>query len=179
MAAVRTGRHYLGYDTDDAYVKAARERVAAEVAAASPRPDKATEAARHLLVEAGFAVADAKRRRFAGGLTVDWVATDSTGAEWAVLVAGASTVARTGLRRSDVLLRTLGEAAVLTNSGVRVLVVTTDLPAPRSAPLAAVRAARGRTLVDVLEIGVDGAAERLAHYASGVTEPVGDLLAGG
>src|SRR3546814_14858380 len=26
VAAVRTGRHYLGYDTDDAYARAARER---------------------------------------------------------------------------------------------------------------------------------------------------------
>ena len=95
-----------------------------------------------------------------------------------MLVAGASTFARSGLRRSDVLLRTLGEAAVLTNSGARVLVVTTDLPAARSAPLAAVREARGRTLVDVVEIGAEGAVERLAQYAAGTAEPVGDLLPG-
>ena len=50
VAAVRTGRHYLGYDTDEAYVKAARERADAEVARvqADPgpaRPDKAVAAA--------------------------------------------------------------------------------------------------------------------------------------
>src|ERR671910_3363587 len=35
VAAVRTGRHFLGYDTDEAYARAARERVAAEVARGS------------------------------------------------------------------------------------------------------------------------------------------------
>ena len=32
VAAVRTGRHYIGYDTDKGYIKAARARVAEEVA---------------------------------------------------------------------------------------------------------------------------------------------------
>lgn len=184
VAAVRTGRHYLGYDMDEAYAKAARKRVADEVAAlpsdAVALPDKAAEAARELLLGAGFTVADAKatkKRRFAGGLGVDWVATDAAGAEWLVIVAGASTVVRTGLRRSDVLFRTLGEASVLTHAGHRVLVLTTDLPPARSAPLAALRAARGSTLVDVVELGVAGAAARLAVYAGGSAhEPVGDLL---
>ena len=187
VAAVRTGRHYLGYDTDDAYAKAARERVAGEVASvlAEPPvalPDKAAGAARDLLLEAGFTVEDAKvtkRRRFAGGLVADWVATDATGGEWLVLVAGATTVARVGLRRSDVLFRTLGEAGVLTHAGHRVLVLTTDLPAPRSAPLAALREARGTALIDAMELGAPGAPERLAAYAAGlVTGPVGDLLPG-
>jgi site-specific DNA-methyltransferase (adenine-specific) len=187
VAAVRTGRHYLGYDTDEAYAKAARDRVSAEAGAVlstppAERPDKASEAARAVLEAAGFAVEDAKvtkRRRFAGGLGVAWAATDGAGHEWLVLVAGASTVVRSGLRRSDVLFRTLGEAAVLTTAGHRVLVLTTDLPAPRSAPLAALAAARGAALVDVLELGAAGVVERLAAYAAGGhTEPVGPLLPG-
>ncbi|MEO7429191.1 MAG: site-specific DNA-methyltransferase, partial [Acidimicrobiales bacterium] len=186
IAAVRTGRHYLGYDTDDSYAKAARERVASEVDAVliSPPavlPDKASVAARELLEHAGFTVADAKvtkRRRFAGGLSVDWVATDRRDGQWLVLVAGASTVARSGLRRSDVLFRTLGEASVLTQAGHRVLVLTTDLPVARSAPLAALRSARGVSLVDAIELGAAGAGERLAAYADGAAEPVGDLLPG-
>lgn len=184
VAAVRTGRHYLGYDTDEGYAKAARERVAAEPAAGArvpARPDKASAAADELLRAAGFTLADpkvVKRRRFAGGLVADAIATDAVGNEWVVLVAGASTVARTGLRRSDVLFRTLGEAGVLTTAGHRVLVLTTDLPAPRSAPLAALQASRGVALVDALELGAPGAPERLAAYAAGTTEPVGDLLPG-
>ncbi|MFZ6003995.1 MAG: DNA-methyltransferase [Actinomycetota bacterium] len=186
VAAVRTGRHYLGYDTDDAYAKAARERVAREVASslsapAVPRPDKAVVAARELLEAAGFSVADAtvsKRRRFAGGLAVDWIATDAKGADWLVLVAGASTVVRAGLRRSDVLFRTLGEATVLTQAGHRVLIITTDLPPARSAPLAALASARGSAMVDVVELGAPGAVERMAGYAAGKARPVGDLLPG-
>ena len=187
VAAVRTGRHYLGYDTDDAYAKAARDRVAGEVAAMLaappvPPPDKAAAAATDLLLGAGFLVEDAKvtkRRRFAGGLMADWIATDASGREWLVLVAGASTVARVGLRRADVLFRTLGEAGVLTHAGHRVLVLTTDLPAPRSAPLAALREARGAALIDAIELGAPGAIERLTAYAAGmVTGPVGDLLPG-
>ncbi len=187
VAAVRTGRHYLGYDTDEAYARAARERVAAEAAAvlASPpvaRPDKAVAAAADLLAGAGFALADAKvtkRRRFAGGLTADFAATDAEGVEWVVLVAGASTVSRTGLRRTDVLFRTLGEAGVLTAAGHRVLVLTTDLPARGSGALAALRDARGGPLVDAIELTAVGAAERLAAYAAGgVHQPVGELLPG-
>ncbi|HJR24945.1 MAG TPA: site-specific DNA-methyltransferase, partial [Acidimicrobiales bacterium] len=75
VAAVRSRRHYLGYDTDEAYARAARERVAAEVEATAARevvrPDRASVAARDLLVAAGFSVEDqraTKRRRFAGGL---------------------------------------------------------------------------------------------------------------
>jgi site-specific DNA-methyltransferase (adenine-specific) len=187
VAAVRTGRHYLGYDTDEGYAKAARKRVAAEVAAVpeepAARPDKAVDAAAELLLGAGFSLADAKatkKRKLAGGLTVDWVATVAAQREWLVIVAGGSTVARTGLRRSDVLFRTLGEASVLTGSGHRVLVLTTDLPPARSAPLAALRDARGASLVDVIELGASGAAARLAVYAAGSTDaPVGDLLTAG
>jgi DNA modification methylase len=186
VAAVRTGRHYLGYDTDDAYARAARERVAAEVAAvvAAPplaRPDKAATAARELLEEAGFALADAKvskKRRFAGGLQADWLATDATGTEWLVLVAGASTIVRSGLRRSDVLFRTLGEAGVLTTAGHPVLVLTTDLPARGSSALTALRDARGVSLVDAVELSSSGALERLRAYAGGAREPVGDLIFG-
>jgi DNA modification methylase len=188
VAAVRTGRHYLGYDTDEAYVRAAKARIAAEEAAQTAeapvgelaaRPDKVADAARDLLVGVGFAVAEGKARRFPGGVRVPWVATDAAGAEWLVLVAGSSTVARSGLRRADVLWRTLGEALALTTAGHRVLVVTTDLPAARSAPLGALRDARGVALVDAVELGGPGSAERLAVYAAGGhTAPVGDLLPG-
>jgi site-specific DNA-methyltransferase (adenine-specific) len=187
IAAVRAGRHYLGYDTDEAYVKAARERADAEVARvqADPgpaRPDKAVAAVGEALATAGFTLADpkvTKRRRFPGGVGIDWVAVDAAGDEWLVLVAGASTVTRTGLRRSDVLFRTLGEAAVLTTAGHRVLVLTTDLPARGSAPLAALAAARGVSLVDAIELGATGLAPRLAAYAAGgVDAPIGDLLPG-
>ena len=135
--------------------------------------------ARELMVAAGFSVAESaatKRRRFAGGIKADEVATDASGQQWVVLVAGASTVVPAGLRRSDVLFRALGEASVLTTAGERVLLLTTELPARGSAALAALHAARGTSLVDVVPLGAGGAHERLAVYAAGATEPVGEPL---
>jgi site-specific DNA-methyltransferase (adenine-specific) len=189
VAAVRTGRHYLGYDTEETYAKAARARVAAEVSSVaarrerppSPVIDKATDTAHDLLVGAGFTLADkgaGARRRLPGGLTADWIATDARGQEWVVLVVGTHTIVRAGLRRSDVLFRTLGETSVLSAEGHRVLVLTTDLPAPRSAAWRALVAARGRTLVDAVALAAPGAAARLSVYAAGEAEgPVGELLA--
>jgi DNA modification methylase len=174
VAAVRTGRRYLGYDTDDAYVRAARARIAAETAGPAGQltrlPDKAGDAASAALIEAGFAVTEGKRRRFAGGVQVDWLATTPAGHELLVLVAGGSTVARTGLRRSDVLFRTLGEATVLAAAGHRVLVLTTDLPPRTSSPAAALRGVIGSVLVDALELGAPGTDQRLRELA---TEPPG------
>ena len=96
-----------------------------------------------------------------------------------MLVAGTATVARTGLRRADVLYRVLGEASVLTADGGRVLVVTTDLPPARSSQRAAISAARGGVLTDVIALDAPGAVERLAAYAAGGrAAPVGELLPG-
>ena len=44
VAAVRTGRHYVGYDTDPAYVAAARARV--DCRAVDPRGARRASAAR-------------------------------------------------------------------------------------------------------------------------------------
>jgi DNA modification methylase len=202
VAAVRTGRHFLGYDTDPAYVEAARARVAAERAggarpvsagpagangAAGPGGDKAVAAAAALLSAAGFAV-DTRARRKSGGVDVTLVATDARGRDWLVDVVGGFTVARPGLRRTDVLERTLGRAARLSGFGSeRLLVLATDVPARRSAGAAALAAARGRIYVDVVPLGggpgggraAEATVERLRAYAAGADGPVGDLLPGG
>ncbi|HEX6419711.1 MAG TPA: site-specific DNA-methyltransferase [Acidimicrobiales bacterium] len=190
VAAVRTGRHYLGYDTDAAYVDAARARVAAEherlLAGGHRRPagDKAVDRAAQLLGRSGFAV-DGRASRKSGGVDVALVATDPTGHEWLVDVVGGFTIGRPGLRRTDVLERALGRAARLSDFGRhRLLVMATDLPPRRSAGAGALAAARGRVLVDVLPVDVaDGPAAdavegRLRAYAAGGghAAPVGDLL---
>src|SRR5690606_6898679 len=135
IAAVRTGRHYLGYDTGPGEVETARGRVAAEAervraGGGPPAPigDKAVDRAAELLQAAGFSV-DVRTKRKAGGVDVAAVATDAVGGEWLVDVVGGFTVGRPGLRRNDVLERALGRAARLSDFGARpLLVLATDVP---------------------------------------------------
>jgi hypothetical protein len=136
---------------------------------------------------------------------VPLVATDAGGHEWLVDVAGGFTLARPGLRRSDVLERTLGRAARLSAFGEhRLLVLATDMPDRGTPGAAALRAARGRVFVDVLPIDLpEPTIDRLAAYADAahpgpaatrgrtaggaatgagagpVVAPIGDLIAGG
>jgi site-specific DNA-methyltransferase (adenine-specific) len=189
VAAVRTGRHYLGYDTDPTYVEASRKRIAAErarladrggVRAADALGTKAVERAAALLAEAGFAV-DPRGRRLPGGLDVALVARDAVGGEWLVDVVGGFTVARPGMRRIDVLERALGRAARVSGYGERrLLVLATDFPDARSAGRVALAEARGRLLVDVLPVeDAEATVARLAAYAAGTTsEPIGGLVTG-
>ena len=186
VAAVRTGRHYLGYDTDERYVDVARRRAADELlrvlaSGGPPEPagGKAVAVAASLLRGAGFAVDEGVRRKV-GGVDVTLLATDQAGQEWLVEVVGGFTVGRPGLRHGDVLERTLGRAVRLSGFGVRpLLVLATDLPGRRSAGAAALAEARGRAFVDVLPVELaEATVERLAHYAQGATspQPIGDLL---
>lgn len=193
LAAVRTGRHYLGYDTDPGYVEAARTRLAVELdrvlahgGPPAPVGDRAVDRAEALLRAAGFAV-DAKAKRRSGGVDVSMVATAPSGDEWLVDVVGGFSIAHPGLRRTEVLERTLGRAARLSDFGAhRLLVLATDLPPRRSAGAKALAAARGRVLTDVLPVDADdpdeaaAVAARLRGYASARTSgPIGDLVAGG
>ena len=144
VAAVRSERHFVGFDTDPSYVAAASERVAAErerqeraegrrarvVLPARPAPAddsedsqsravregrRAKEIARAVLTDCGFTdVVDDHRLR--NGVEVNFVATDVKGRRWFFDVSGAFTSARPGLRRTDTLWKALGKAAVIKSS---------------------------------------------------------------
>jgi site-specific DNA-methyltransferase (adenine-specific) len=155
VAAVRTGRHFVGYDTDPAYVAAARKRVEAERAVGPSPPEQAGKVSARLLEEAGFVdlVVDRKPRRGAP-VVVDLAATDGGGRRWWFLVAGGFTSGPSGLRRSDVLWRTLGRASALTAFAPDSLiaVLTTGLPAkstPNEAALRAVVPSPIRVVIDL------------------------------
>jgi DNA modification methylase len=186
VAAVRTGRHYLGYDTDERYVEVARHRATDELqrvlaGGGPPEPagDKAVAVAASLLRDAGFGV-DERVRRKVGGVDVALLATDRAGREWLVEVVGGFTVGRPGLRHGDVLERTLGRAMRLSGFGARpLLLLATDVPSRRSTGAAALAEARGRAFVDVLPIeSTEATVERLAHYARAEPspQPIGELL---
>ncbi len=140
LASIRTERHYVGFDTDDAYVALAERRIAAE-RAALPRPapvhritvaprrseigdgdtferdvargQKAAELARRALEECGFEHIGRDVTYGDLGIVVDLRARDAGGGLWLFELAGGFSVTRPGLRRPEVLWRALGKASVL------------------------------------------------------------------
>ena len=142
LASIRTERHYVGFDTDDAYVALAERRIAAERAAGPApgtgatgsrwRPDrtrrpatatpsrrdvargqKAAELARRALEECGFEHIGRDVTYGDLGIVVDLRARDAGGGLWLFELAGGFSVTRPGLRRPEVLWRALGKASVL------------------------------------------------------------------
>lgn len=139
-AAVRTGRHYVGYDMDAAYVAAACERVAAETYRPEVRlgvddadPLIAGWAARDLAVArleaAGYhSIVDAAK--VVSGVEVTLAAVDHRGRAWWFEVVGGRTSNRPGAQRIELLWRAVAKAAVAraTDPTVRFGVLTVGLP---------------------------------------------------
>ncbi len=135
---------------------------------------KVADIAEAALVEAGFEVVKSPAVRRDLGLQFPFLVTDAhLGRQWYVEVAGAFTNARAGMRRADVLWRTLGRAHVLASGHAddgphgrpRLLVLTPRLPRPGAEGDRALRAAGGHGVFDVLELFDGAATGRLHHYA--------------
>lgn len=173
VAAVRTGRHYAGYDLDESYIQLAearvgeeRRRVASRAGAipttvslpATPAPAEADEdvptravregraakeIARAVIEEAGFSGVQIDQRQ-PGGVEVNFTARDRKGKIWFFDVAGSFTSHRAGLKRADALWKALGKAAVLREAGKTPLVLlTADLPARGSSGAEALKQVTG------------------------------------
>ncbi|MGH9224109.1 MAG: DNA-methyltransferase [Acidimicrobiales bacterium] len=139
VAAVRTGRHYAGYDTDPAYVEKAETRVSAAAGASAAAGERlpttaAKDVAQQLLVECGFS--DVKP-----GTDVTFHATDAHGRAWRFELCGAFSSAKPGLGRRDNLYKAIGKAAALSARDPKVPVVLLTVDAPASAD--AIRAVSG------------------------------------
>lgn len=145
VAAVRTERNFVGYDTDPSYRDIAERRVAEEhkrleqldaddkrqvilpaIPTATADDDEfqsravregqaAKEIAEHVLESCGFQLV-ASGERVAAGVEINFVATDQQGRHWYFDVSGAFTSLRAGLRRTDTLWKAIGKAAVLKSS---------------------------------------------------------------
>jgi site-specific DNA-methyltransferase (adenine-specific) len=140
VAAVRTRRHFVGYDTDPSYVALAkvrveeeRDRVALETpshrvflpatpldneesasgfqARAVREGQKAQEIARAVLLDCGFEDLE-EDCRIGSGVEVNFSARDQAGTKWYFDVSGAFTSARAGLRRTDTVWKALGKASI-------------------------------------------------------------------
>lgn len=146
VAAVRSERSFVGYDTEDSYVRAARRRVAGEherharakgkrarvVLPARPAPADPSEDSQSRAVREGRRAKEIAQAvlsdceftdivedyRLRNGVEVNFVATDIKGHRWFFDVSGAFTSARPGLRRTDTLWKALGKAAVIKSSNV-------------------------------------------------------------
>jgi DNA modification methylase len=143
IAAVRTGRRYIGYDTDETYVEKARARIAAartDVAApgiegialdrvdvdsdadapaavdaftAAVRSGERTPTVARALLELCGFVDVEADRKVAPGLTVTLAARDAESGRWFFDLSGSLSTTHNGLRRAESLWRALGRAAVL------------------------------------------------------------------
>ena len=178
VAAVRTGRHYIGFDTEASYVAAARSRVAearrAEVmdgvdgplAAALSTGQQATEVAGVLLDVCGFTEIRRDVKVPGVGIELAFTALDQTGREWRFDVAGSFVTADGGLTRSDELWPALGRAAVL-HGDVPYVLLTTRAPSPASAGGRAIASVRGpgRPVYDVIDLRDQRDRDRLPGYA--------------
>ena len=169
VAALRVERHFVGYDTEQAYVDLAGVRIAEEQArseryrgpvladlpAIPPSGDegenpmaravregqKAKAIAKALLEQCGFTqiTEDVKKP---GGVEINFTALDADGNEWAFDVSGAFTSARPGLQRTDTLWKAIGRAAVVhsLDPWPRYVLLTTNAPRRYSAGAKALQA---------------------------------------
>jgi DNA modification methylase len=191
-AAVRSGRHFVGYDTESEYVRIAERRVRQERerliegeqrrSGPRARPDApldgpaiagARQLARQILHDCGFRDIG-EPPRAVKGVDLAFAARDQRGGLWFFDLAGSFTTAGAGLRRADTLWRALGKAAVVHQERpeVPVVLLTTAAPAPNSVGDRAWRSlgpspadALG-VVHDVVELGSLEGWARLSGYAS-------------
>jgi site-specific DNA-methyltransferase (adenine-specific) len=184
-AAVRSHRHYVGYDTESEYVRIAEQRVSDERDRLIEGEEDPFEGARRdgtgartvageLLAHCGFFDV-APSKRLVAGVDIAYSARDRTGRQWLFDFSGAFTSTSTGLRRADTLWRALGKAAVVHAAWPEVpyVLLTTAAPAPGSAGERAWRslgeaapAGEIGAVYDVIEVGSPEGEARLRRYAS-------------
>jgi len=160
IAALLTGRHYVGFDTDPEYVERAEARIEVErvrlgrsdgpstfrvqlpavpsadedddVQARAVREGRlAKDLAKVVLEESGFRDIRSGVKPPGLGIELTYVATDGNGEDWAFDVSGAFTSNRSGLTRTDTLWKALGKAAVLHQALPTLPLVLLTTDAPR------------------------------------------------
>jgi len=184
-AALRSRRHYVGYDTESEYVRIAEQRVSDErdrliEAEGDPleQARRAGSGARDVggetLSRCGFIDVGPAKRPVAG-VDVAYTARDRTGRQWLFDFAGAFTTTNAGLRRAETLWKALGKAAVIHAAlpEVPLVLLTTAAPLGGSAGERAWRslgeaAPPGEigAVYDVVELGSPDGEQRLSRYAA-------------
>ena len=200
VASLRHGRYFVGYDTDEGFVRHAKARVETErsrlanadddagiralLPAVPPRgtfdEDFQARAVREGKAAKELALQILEHWKFAdiepdctlpSGVEVNFIAHDQRGGRWYFDVSGGFTSTRPGLRRTDTLWKALGKASVIHEAEpkARLILLTTDAPAPGSAGAKALEVVKGRNkpITDVIELLCRDAQERLGEYVRG------------
>lgn len=180
VAAARTGRVGVGYDTDPHYVALAQSRLnavrppSADARAGLALDERRTarDIAGNALRQAGFEVSR-KAKLAKVGLAFDLVAT-AAGRRFYVDVVGAFTTPKPGMLSTDEVWRVLGKLSVLSavDPDANLMVLTPRLPRRGSEAEKALLAVGSGRLFDVVELFAPDTPARLAHYADGTTPPL-------
>jgi hypothetical protein len=134
------------------------------------RGRKAKELAAAALTEAGFTAVETDVKYPKLGIEVTFRARDAAGEPWLFDVVGAFSSTRPGLKRADVLFRTLGKAAVVHGAGIGPFVLlSTDRPAAGTPGDRALGAVTGpdRAVHAVVELRDPDAPGQLTRLARG------------
>ena len=160
VAAKKTGRRFVGYDTDRAYVKAAKERVKSMAPADLPDRRTMKDLARTALEEAGWEIV-ADNHRIAPGVTVS-VRAERDGRSQLFEFGGVNTPARGGMGRIETVWKTIAKASILRENteGAASLVVLTA-GSVRGGPLATVTG-ENKPIAALIDVTSDDAVDRLA-----------------
>jgi len=151
------------------HIREALSETPEDFQARASKEGKAAQAiAEDLLLEAGFKITHKNSRQRGLGVTVNFVAVDLDGVPWYFDVSGAFTTTRGGLLRTDTVWKSLGRANVLSNNGrTPVVLLTSNLPRPRSEGDMALRAVGPAMVFDAIEMLADKQRARLSIYAQG------------
>ena len=194
VAALRAGRHYIGYDTDAGYIEAAQRRLANErvdddvegvarpvelLANDGRQTDpfrggwSSKELARFLLADAGFTDLD-DQSSVVPGVMPTLRAIDRAGRVWWFDVVGGRTSNRPGAQRLDLLWRTISKAAIVRevdpSAGFAILTVGQPTAASAGRALAAVTGP-GRPVTAVADMLSQHAVSTLAGLATMSSQP--------
>jgi len=181
VAAVRTGRHFVGFDTDPGYAAAAQtradhERLLPQVQLAATDGRRtgrveggwaSKELAKAVLTDAGFtSIAD--DAKVMTGVQPTLSAVDPKGRRWWFEVVGGRTSNRPGAQRIELLWRAIARGAVVAEADpkARFGVLTTGLPAAASGG-AALKAVTGpgKPVAVVIDLLADDAVASLRAAA--------------
>jgi site-specific DNA-methyltransferase (adenine-specific) len=182
VAAVRTGRRYIGYDTDADYIENARHRLTSEREASpvhllagdgrSTDPFEggwsSKELAKWLLTEAGFTEID-DQASVVSGVSPTLRAVDRLGRLWWFEVVGGRTSNRPGAQRIEVLWRAIAKGAIVREAdpSASFAVLTVGLPSAASGgrALAAVTGP-GKPVVAVVDMLSESAVAAISDLSS-------------